>query len=40
MSVGVDALVTYNFHQARERRTWGLSGRLYNKLLYFIYGMF
>ena len=38
LSVGVDALVTYNFHRARESSGWGFSGRLYNKLLYFIYG--
>ena len=39
-SIGVDALVTYNFHKARENASgaWGLSGRLFNKLLYFVYG--
>ena len=40
LSVGVDALVTYNFHKARENASglWGVSGRLFNKLLYFVYG--
>ena len=40
LSIGVDALVTYNFHKARENASgaWGLSGRLFNKLLYFVYG--
>jgi len=38
LSVGVDALVTYNFHRTRENARIPFSGRLYNKLLYFIYG--
>lgn len=45
LSIGVDALVTYNFHTARDANHGSsskfispFSGRLYNKLLYFIYG--
>ncbi|XP_059098066.1 diacylglycerol kinase epsilon-like [Tigriopus californicus] len=44
LSIGVDALVTYNFHNARDSKSSSshnnspFSGRLYNKLLYFIYG--
>ncbi len=38
MSVGVDALVTYNFHRAREDKMLPFSGRLINKLLFFVYG--
>ena len=36
--MGVDALVTYNFHLTRENRSMPFSGRLFNKLLYFVYG--
>ena len=39
MSIGVDALVTYNFHKTRENsKHIPFSGRLFNKLLYFVYG--
>eukprot|EP00095_Tigriopus_kingsejongensis_P001109 maker-scaffold622_size123092-snap-gene-0.19 protein:Tk01109 transcript:maker-scaffold622_size123092-snap-gene-0.19-mRNA-1 annotation:"diacylglycerol kinase epsilon" len=38
LSIGVDALVTFNFHQTRESKRVPFSGRLFNKLLYFIYG--
>ncbi|XP_030371438.1 diacylglycerol kinase epsilon [Scaptodrosophila lebanonensis] len=37
-SVGVDALVTYNFHKTRESRFYLLSSRIFNKLLYFTFG--
>ncbi|XP_037946640.1 diacylglycerol kinase epsilon-like isoform X2 [Teleopsis dalmanni] len=37
-SIGVDALVTYNFHKTRESRFYVLSSRLFNKLLYFTFG--
>ncbi len=38
VSVGVDALVTYNFHRAREERRMPFSGRIFNKILFFVYG--
>ena len=38
LSVGVDALVTYNFHRAREDQRLPISGRLVNKMLFFVYG--
>ena len=41
LSIGVDALVTYNFHRTRENKSLVpslLSGRLFNKTLYFLYG--
>ena len=38
LSIGVDALVTYSFHRTRENKNVPFSGRLFNKLLYFIYG--
>ena len=38
LSIGVDALVTYNFHKARESPFYFMSSRLINKLLYFTYG--
>ena len=38
LSIGVDALVTYNFHHTRENANLPFSGRLFNKLLYFLYG--
>ena len=38
LSIGVDALVTYNFHQARESPFYVMSSRLINKLIYFSYG--
>lgn len=37
-SIGVDALVTLNFHRKRSRMPRVLSGRLMNKLLFFHYG--
>jgi diacylglycerol kinase (ATP) len=37
-SLGVDALVTYNFHQTRESKFWIFSSRLMNKLIYFLFG--
>lgn len=37
-SVGVDALVTLNFHKARESSLYIFSSRLVNKLLYFFFG--
>lgn len=37
-SIGVDALVTLNFHKARESSLYIFSSRLINKLLYFFYG--
>lgn len=37
-SIGVDALVTYNFHKTRESRFYLLSSRLFNKMIYFGYG--
>lgn len=38
LSIGVDALVTYNFHKARESPFYLLSSRFINKLIYFSYG--
>lgn len=38
LSVGVDALVTYNFHKARESPFYVMSSRIINKLIYFSYG--
>lgn len=37
-SIGVDALVTYNFHKTRESPFYLRSSRLFNKMLYFGYG--
>lgn len=37
-SIGVDALVTLNFHRQRESRPWLFAHRLINKLCYFTYG--
>jgi len=38
VSIGVDALVTYNFHKARESPFYLISSRIINKLIYFSYG--
>lgn len=38
ISIGVDALVTYNFHKARESPFYLISSRIINKLIYFSYG--
>lgn len=38
LSIGVDALVTYNFHKARESPFYLISSRIINKLIYFSYG--
>ena len=38
LSIGVDALVTYNFHRARESPFYLMSSRLINKMIYFSYG--
>lgn len=38
LSVGVDALVTLNFHRTRESPLYLWSSRLFNKLLYLCYG--
>ena len=38
LSIGVDALVTYNFHKARESPFYVMSSRIINKLIYFSYG--
>lgn len=35
LSIGVDALVTYNFHKARESPLYLIPSRLINKLIYF-----
>ena len=35
VSIGVDALVTYNFHKARESPFYLISSRIINKLIYF-----
>ena len=35
ISIGVDALVTYNFHKARESPFYLISSRIINKLIYF-----
>lgn len=37
-SVGVDALVTLNFHKARESVFYVVKSKIVNKLMYFIYG--
>ncbi|TMW41277.1 hypothetical protein DOY81_013644 [Sarcophaga bullata] len=37
-SLGVDALVTYNFHKTRESKFYVLSSRIFNKLIYFGFG--
>ena len=38
LSIGVDALVTYNFHKARESPFYLISSRIINKFIYFSYG--
>jgi len=38
LSIGVDALVTHNFHKARESPFYVISSRIINKLIYFSYG--
>jgi len=38
LSIGVDALVTHNFHKARESPYYLFSSRFINKLIYFSYG--
>jgi len=38
LSIGVDALVTHNFHKARESPFYLFSSRIMNKLIYFSYG--
>lgn len=38
LSIGVDALVTYNFHKTRENKKIPFSGRMFNKMIYFVYG--
>ncbi|KAF0301511.1 Diacylglycerol kinase epsilon [Amphibalanus amphitrite] len=38
VSLGVDALVTLNFHKTRESPHYLWSSRLVNKLIYFCYG--
>ena len=38
LSIGVDALVTYNFHKARESPLYLIPSRIVNKLIYFSYG--
>ena len=37
-SVGVDALVTLNFHKARESALYVVKSKIVNKFMYFIYG--
>lgn len=37
-SVGVDALVTLNFHKARESALYLVKSKIVNKFMYFIYG--
>jgi diacylglycerol kinase (ATP) len=37
-SVGVDALVTLNFHKARQSALYVIKSKIINKFLYFIYG--
>lgn len=37
-SVGVDALVTLNFHKARESALYIVKSKIINKFMYFIYG--
>merc|ERR1719348_345930 len=38
LSIGVDALVTFNFHKARESPFYFMPSRVINKLIYFSYG--
>lgn len=38
VSVGVDALVTFNFHKARLSPLYLIKSKIMNKFLYFIYG--
>ncbi|XP_064097949.1 diacylglycerol kinase epsilon-like [Macrobrachium nipponense] len=38
LSIGVDALVTLNFHRARQSPFYLFSNRLINKMLYFTFG--
>lgn len=38
ISVGVDALVTFNFHKVRESAFYIIKSKIMNKFLYFIYG--
>lgn len=38
LSVGVDALVTLNFHKARASPIYVVKSKIINKLMYFIYG--
>lgn len=38
VSVGVDALVTYNFHKLRQSAFYIIKSKIMNKFLYFIYG--
>jgi len=38
LSIGVDALVTFNFHKARESPFYIMPSRVINKLIYFSYG--
>ena len=40
VSIGVDALVTYNFHKARESPFYLISSRIINKLIYFRWVIF
>lgn len=37
-SVGVDALVTLNFHKARESAFYIVKSKIVNKFMYFLYG--
>jgi diacylglycerol kinase (ATP) len=37
-SIGVDALVTLNFHKARESAFYIVKSKIINKFMYFIYG--
>lgn len=37
-SIGVDALVTLNFHKSRQSWPWLFANRLINKICYFTYG--
>ncbi|XP_027227512.1 diacylglycerol kinase epsilon isoform X1 [Penaeus vannamei] len=38
LSIGVDALVTLNFHRARESRFYIFNSRTINKMIYFTFG--
>lgn len=38
ISVGVDALVTFNFHKLRQSAFYIIKSKIMNKFLYFIYG--